>query len=101
MSKNSKEYSKSYYHKNKEKFKNYHKKYYQKNRNKILLKAKEEQKIKINRILNRKRYGVSNPTSELKTGECEICKRECKLVYDHDHKTSKFRVGFVEHVIVD
>lgn len=26
-----------------------------------------------------------------KSGQCEICTKKCNTVYDHDHKTGKFR----------
>lgn len=36
------------------------------------------------------KYRVKNAPRP-KTNKCELCEKECKVCYDHDHKTGKFR----------
>jgi len=44
------------------------------------------------RLSNRKRRGIPNPTSEIRIGHCPLCMRDgLKLVPDHDHDTKQSR----------
>lgn len=45
----------------------------------------------------RKHMGVTNPTGEIRSGQCEICGKHVeKLRFDHDHATGLFR-GWLCH----
>lgn len=57
-----------------------------------LRKANPEKVLYYARKSNRKVNGISNPTGEIKSGQCEICKEEfVRLNLDHNHTTSSAR----------
>jgi hypothetical protein len=89
---------KIYYNKNKPKIRIYQQIYKKMNADKIKIKKKIYRKKNKDKIKNNNLkwwYGITlaiyNQMFKKQHGKCAICKRQTKLVVDHDHTTNKVR----------